>query len=114
MRKKQKLPRLANRGFLLPGMALALMVLVTGRAWAMAGTESSECVVGGCSGQLCVESSKNSGVGTCEYAARYACYPKVGECKRQADGVCGWSQTEALKACLANPPGIPGTPPMPQ
>jgi hypothetical protein len=60
-----------------------------------------ECVAGGCSGTIC--SDEEGVVSTCEWRAEYACY-KDAECKRQDDGACGWTQTEALTACLASPP----------
>lgn len=66
-------------------------------------TDSVKCVVGGCSGQLCVEASKADGmVSTCEYTPSYACY-KSATCEQQVSGECGWTQTEELTACLKNP-----------
>ena len=62
------------------------------------------CVIGGCSGQLCVEEG-DPGVSTCEYRAEYACY-KSAVCERQASGQCGWRQDSALLACLSNPPPL--------
>jgi hypothetical protein len=56
----------------------------------------SACRPTGCSGQLC---SDEEVITTCEYRAEYTCY-KSAECKRQADGTCGWRQTQALKQCL--------------
>lgn len=58
------------------------------------------CYVGGCSAQLCTD--RPDAVSTCEYRAEYGCY-KNARCQRQASGQCGWTQTDALKACLANP-----------
>lgn len=64
------------------------------------GETSTECVVGGCSGQLCGEATDDDGmISTCEYTAAYACY-KTASCARQTDGKCGWTQTEALTTCL--------------
>ena len=65
------------------------------------GSSAGACVIGGCSGTICSES--NDMMSTCEYKNEYACY-KTAACERQADGQCGWTQTEAFKACLANPP----------
>ena len=61
---------------------------------------SGGCMVGGCSGQLCVD-AKTGGdmVTTCEYRAEYACY-QVATCERQADGQCGWTMTPELNQCL--------------
>ena len=59
-----------------------------------------ECVVGGCSGELCTDSKTVSDtLTTCEYREAYACYREA-HCERQADGVCGWTMTETLSACL--------------
>ncbi len=61
----------------------------------------NECVVGGCSGQVCGEASTVDGmVTTCEYRAEYACY-KEALCERQATGMCGWTDTLELRACLS-------------
>ncbi len=62
-------------------------------------TNSAACVVGGCSGQLCVEAGSDNGVSTCEWQEVYACY-KTARCERQATGQCGWTQTEGLLQCL--------------
>jgi hypothetical protein len=61
---------------------------------------AESCVVGGCSGQLCVDPSKDQGVTNCMYSPQYACY-KTAECKRQTTGECGWTETSTLKQCLA-------------
>jgi eight-cysteine-cluster-containing protein len=68
---------------------------------------NSACIIGGCSGQLCINASNNDMITTCEYRAEYACY-KGAECKRQSDGNCGWTVTPAMKQCLANPPALGG------
>lgn len=57
-----------------------------------------DCVVGGCSGELCVEPDQDGG--TCEWQEHYACYPDVGICERAADGTCGWRDTDELAACI--------------
>ncbi|MBK8936494.1 MAG: hypothetical protein IPM79_02290 [Polyangiaceae bacterium] len=62
--------------------------------------EPEPCVVTGCSGQLCEEEDTPS---TCEWTDAYACYPAVGICERDAEGVCGWRQSEELLGCLENP-----------
>jgi hypothetical protein len=65
-------------------------------------TRGGDCVIGGCSGQLCVEAGSKS-FGTCEYLPQYACYPRLGTCARQSDGTCGWTPSSALQDCLKNP-----------
>ena len=59
------------------------------------------CYTGGCSGQYC--SDHEGLISTCEFRPEYACY-QTATCERQADGVCGWTETPELNACLANPP----------
>lgn len=60
------------------------------------------CVITGCSGQLCADEEMFS---TCEFRPEYSCY-KTATCERQADGTCGWTPTDALATCLANPPAL--------
>lgn len=76
------------------------------------GNNDAECVVGGCSGQLCVEAGGNDGVSTCEWREEYACYQQHGVCERGADNQCGWRATQALQDCVtaANNPMMTRTP----
>jgi hypothetical protein len=69
---------------------------------APAPTTGGACVKGGCSGTVCEEAG-NDTVTTCEFKPEYACY-QTATCERQADGKCGWTQSDALTQCLANPP----------
>lgn len=55
------------------------------------------CFKTGCSSQVC---SDETVVTTCEFRPEYACYQKA-ECKRQADGKCGFTKTRELTECLA-------------
>ena len=64
--------------------------------------QSGACIKTGCSGTVCTEAG-NDVVTTCEFKPEYACYQQA-TCEKQADGKCGWTQTETLTACLANPP----------
>lgn len=71
-------------------------------------TSKSGCVVGGCSSQLCLDAATADGLAsTCEWTPQYACYRTHGTCERQPNGQCGWGESPALKACIANPPGGP-------
>lgn len=66
------------------------------------------CAVAGCGQQLCVSAQEAATiVTTCEYRAEYACYREA-SCEPQSDGQCGWTETEELRQCLANPPAIEG------
>lgn len=60
--------------------------------------QPSDCVVGGCSSQLCIEEGSDV-VTTCEWTAKYSCYQEA-TCERQSTGVCGWTDTPALRQCL--------------
>jgi hypothetical protein len=57
------------------------------------------CRTGGCSGQLCVGPGDPDG-STCEWREEYGCY-RTAKCELQAGGRCGWTQTDALQACIA-------------
>lgn len=62
-----------------------------------------ECVVGGCSGTLCVSASDEPVFSTCEYAAWYACYREpFAVCEMQASGQCGWTPSAELDQCIAD------------
>jgi eight-cysteine-cluster-containing protein len=58
----------------------------------------AECVPGGCSGTVCAEAGDEV-VTTCEWREEYACYQEA-ECTRQPDGLCGWTMSAELEACL--------------
>lgn len=65
------------------------------------------CYTGGCSGQLCGDSSIKDIMTTCEWREEYACYQnrEVTKCERQATGKCGWTETAELKSCLVESQG---------
>lgn len=54
------------------------------------------CVVSGCSSQVCAD---HEVITTCEFRPEYACY-RTATCRKQADGKCGWDQTEQIRVCL--------------
>ncbi|MFK7987440.1 MAG: Kazal-type serine protease inhibitor domain-containing protein [Sandaracinaceae bacterium] len=58
------------------------------------------CRVAGCSGQLCVGDGE-PGFSTCEWHESYACY-RSATCEAQADGSCGWTETDELRSCLTD------------
>jgi hypothetical protein len=62
--------------------------------------ENGGCYIGGCSSQLCSESTDLAS--TCEWRESYACFATA-TCERQSDGACGWTESPELKQCLANP-----------
>ncbi len=57
------------------------------------------CMATGCSGEVCSDQQVFS---ACVFRPEYACYQQA-TCEVQANGDCGWTQTPALAACLANP-----------
>lgn len=60
----------------------------------------TSCVVGGCSGQLCLDNKESKGVSTtCEWKEEYGCY-KTAQCAVQSHGQCGWTPTPDLEKCL--------------
>jgi hypothetical protein len=58
----------------------------------------SPCVRGGCSGEFCVPAGSDI-ASICIWLEEYICYQDA-TCEPQADGQCGWTQTEELRACL--------------
>lgn len=61
--------------------------------------ENLDCYVGGCSSHVC--SDQPGVITTCEWQDEYACY-QTATCERQGDGLCGWTETPELNACLGN------------
>ena len=59
-------------------------------------TEIKDCFATGCSGQVCADEPV---ITTCEFLSKYQCY-KSAQCQRQANGRCGWTVTDELRACL--------------
>lgn len=63
-----------------------------------------ECVVAGCSNELCVESVEAPYVvTTCLYQESFACLAAFSRCERQPNGRCEWTPGEELNACLSDP-----------
>ena len=59
-------------------------------------TQKQDCIVTGCSGQICADRDV---ITTCEFLPEYACYKNT-VCERQRDGECGWTETEELLSCI--------------
>jgi len=57
------------------------------------------CRRAGCSGQLCIDSSKENPITTCEYREEYRCLDNA-VCEKQKNGSCGWSYTPEYTACI--------------
>ena len=64
--------------------------------------QDADCIVAGCSGQICQPSSEPPLATTCEWREEYACYGAPTSTCQCNDGVCGWSPTQALQQCLNN------------
>ena len=67
------------------------------------------CVVGGCSSEVCSDAVAGPAVSNCIYKNEFACYKKA-TCEVQADGTCGWTQTNELQTCIASASTNDGTP----
>jgi len=64
---------------------------------------ASDCVVSGCSGEICDEEPRAT---ICLWRSEYACF-RDARCGRfGAGGACAWQQTPELLACLADPPQL--------
>lgn len=77
----------------------AMLIGCAGRENDTAERSTGGCYIGGCSSQLC--SDDDDLASTCEWTDAYACYDTA-TCERQATGECGWTETPALKQCLAD------------
>ena len=62
--------------------------------------DSTTCLVGGCSGQLCYDPNTDSGISTCEFKPEYACYADANCGPYGPAGSCAWEQTDALTTCI--------------
>lgn len=60
--------------------------------------EPVQCVVTGCSGQICASEPMSS---TCEWTCVYGCY-QYADCEAQASGECGWTTNDKFDACVAD------------
>ncbi len=61
--------------------------------------EPIECIISGCSGQVCAPEPVTT---TCEWTEAYACYA-YSECGNYGpNGSCGWAQTDLYLECLAD------------
>ncbi|MFN5351352.1 MAG: hypothetical protein ACK5BE_01880 [Alphaproteobacteria bacterium] len=78
------------------------VVILIGLGVFLSTKASAKCIVGGCSGELCV-SEASDGISNCMYKEAYGCYKVYGECGQQLDGKCGWKQTTELLDCLKDP-----------
>jgi hypothetical protein len=57
------------------------------------------CRPTGCNGEIC--SDAHDIVSTCTYNPVFECYKNSDvKCERQINGMCGWTETAALEACI--------------
>jgi len=61
----------------------------------------SSCKTGGCSSELCLDSSSPDVASICIYKEEWACL-KYSRCEIQSDGKCGWTNTPEYSFCLQN------------
>ena len=62
--------------------------------------EPTECMVGGCSGELC-HGPDEPGISICIFKPEYACLEFSACGNFGADGGCGWEQTQEYVDCMA-------------
>lgn len=62
-----------------------------------------QCQLAGCSAQICQGADEEPMASDCMFRPAYACYQNA-RCEPQADGLCGWTMTTELSACLMDPP----------
>ena len=74
-------------------------------------TPAKRCIVGGCSGQLCVDATQGDIASTCEWKEEYACYKK-GTCGTLPNGSCGWIDMSQINQCIAQARGNVCIPPV--
>lgn len=60
------------------------------------------CIRAGCSSEICKDPADPGGFTNCIADPKYACYNSA-RCERQGNGLCGWTQTTQLRACLTAP-----------
>ena len=58
-----------------------------------------DCIVGGCSRELCGDAEDGPLVSDCVSRPEYACYANA-RCERQTDNVCDFTRTLELTQCL--------------
>lgn len=93
----------------IPLLCCLAMLVLSPEAFAMGDkplnedhASKSNCIVGGCSGQLCTEAGQGPAMSTCEFKESYLCYGKYSQCERQSDKQCGWTPSQALTECLGS------------
>ena len=88
-----------HRVMMIVGLLAAPILINCSGASVDGGGAADDCLVGGCSGQLCVEPG-NDGISTCEWREEYACFKDHGVCERNASNQCGWQTSQALQDCI--------------
>jgi eight-cysteine-cluster-containing protein len=69
-------------------------------------SSDADCVIGGCSHELCAAKSAGTPVSSCIWKPEYACY-KLSRC-RCISGGCGWDLNDAFEKCVLNASGATG------
>lgn len=64
---------------------------------------TSKCKIGGCSGELCLDSNTPDVVSICLYRPESVCYTSA-RCEVQPNGHCAWTSTSEFQACLSQYP----------
>ena len=68
----------------------------------------NECIVAGCSGQLCVNKGSQTEVSSCEWSETFSCY-KLTKCELQENGKCGFTPKAEFDQCIVekSSPSLP-------
>lgn len=84
-----------------PGTVLLLLWSLLASSPLLAAGAESPCVIGGCSGELCVHESEVENIASaCVWSSEFDCYAYYGICKMQENDRCGWEQTYELQQCI--------------
>jgi hypothetical protein len=65
-------------------------------------TVVSACVIGGCGGSICTDRATPPPLMRCKLTREQHCFKTLGNCRVQANGHCGWTNTPEIAQCLAD------------
>jgi hypothetical protein len=89
------------------GIVIIAIILAIGSVLVLSGVvnlspaPAKNCVVAGCSSELCIDENDTSSprISMCIWSNKYKCY-QTATCEVQSTGKCGWTSTNELNACL--------------
>ena len=91
-----------NMVFMKTVRILLLSVLLVVLSFALSTNVSAKpnCVVGGCSGEICTDIKSEPRASICIYREEYACF-KYAKCEVLENGECGWQFNEDYNECVS-------------